>query len=92
MDKLLKTFSDYGWEIKKGKEQVYGSVADIYAELNNEYGKYFFIIDDGNCYEDLEDALLMIYVNNIRGKIFEGRVGKILEFKTLMRLLSFKKI
>ncbi len=86
---ILKQF---GWEIKTGNEQKYGSSSDIYAEINNEYGRYLMIIDDGNCCNGFKDAIYHIYVENLVGKIFEGRIYSIEDFNTVMRMLGFNKI
>lgn len=90
-DVMLSLFSQFGWGIKTGKEQIYGSCADIYAEINGEDGKYFFIIDDGNCHNELADAVYHIYAYTLDGKIFEGRIGTPEDFIVVMRVLGFEK-
>ena len=88
---MLSLFSQFGWVVKTGDEQVYGSPADIYAEINGEDGKYFFLIDDGNCHNELSDALYHIYAYTLDGKIFEGRIGTPEDFIVVMRVLGFEK-
>ena len=92
-DVMLSLFSQFGWQIKTEKEQIFGSCADIYAEINDEDGKYFMVIDDGNCHNELADALYHIYVGvgKMDGKIFEGRIGTPEDFIVVMRVLGFEK-
>lgn len=83
---MLGLFDQFGWVIKTGEEQKYGRCADIYAEHDDEY---YFVIDDGNCENELSDALYHIYA--IGGKVFEGRIGTPEDFIVVMRVLGFKK-
>ena len=87
-DAILSLISKY-WDIKTGKEQIYGSPADIYAEIINDRVKYWMRIDDGNCFNQLKDAVYHIYVSDIEGKIFEGRITSENEFKVVMKVLGF---
>ena len=92
---LIKQLNKYGWEIKTGKDQLYGSPADIYAEIDFE-GHHFLKIDDGNCIGD--SFLFHIYVGdlhrkrNFDGKIFEGRISTKKEFNVVMNVLGFVKV
>lgn len=90
-DVMFSLFSQFGWEIKTGKEQKLGSCADIYAEQTNEFCDYFMRIDDGNCHNVLSDAVYHIYVHDFKGKIFEGRIGNASDFEVVMRVLGFEK-
>lgn len=89
-DRMLRLFSDFGWKIKTGKAQIYGSVADIYAEAKKR-AKYLMLIDDGNCHNALKNTTYHIYVNDLKGKIFEGRINSENDFIAVMRVLEFKK-
>jgi len=89
-DKMIKLFLDYGWEIKTGTEQLYGSPSDIYAECNDQDGDHRMFIDDGNCHQALNDAVYHIYAPG--GKIFEGRITSKSEFKCVMKVLGFKEL
>lgn len=88
---MFSLFSQFGWEIKKGKEQKLGSSADIYAEQTSEFCDYFMRIDDGNCHNALNDAVYHVYVHDFKGKIFEGRIKTEDEFIVVMRVLGFEK-
>ena len=87
-DVMLSFISKY-WDIKIGNEQVYGSPADIYAERFDDDIKYWMRVDDGNCFNQLKDAVYHIYVSDINGKIFEGRITSKNEFKIVMKVLGF---
>lgn len=89
-EKMIKLFLDYGWEIKTGTEQAYGSPSDIYAEHNDEDGDYRMSVDDGNCHNALDDAVYHIYAPG--GKVFEGRITSEDEFKVVMKVLGFKEL
>lgn len=91
-DVMFSLFSQFGWEIKTGKEQKHGSCADIYAEQEQEFCHYFMRIDDGNCHNELSDAVYHIYIDDFEGKIFEGRIGNAEDFIVVMRVLGFEKI
>lgn len=89
---MIDLFPQFGWEIKTGDKQIYGSPADIYAERkDDDTGEYFMRIDDGNV--SPIDAIYHIYVrlNNLNEKIFEGRISTKEEFKIIMKTLSFEK-
>mgnify|MGYP003585262780 CR=1 FL=1 len=86
---VMVSFIQTYWDIKKGNEQIYGSPADIYAERIDDGMKYLMIIDDGNCYNQLKDAVYHIYVSDTDGKIFEGRITSKNEFKIVMKVLGF---
>lgn len=86
---MLSLFSQFGWVVKTGDEQKNGSCADIYAEHDDEDGKYTMRIDDGNCHNELYDAVYHIYATG--GKIFEGRIGTAEDFIVVMRVLGFEK-
>lgn len=86
---MLSLFSQFGWIVKTGDEQKNGSSADIYAEHNDEDGKYTMRIDDGNCHNELRDAVYHIYATG--GKVFEGRIGIPEDFMVVMRVLGFNK-
>lgn len=73
-------------------EQKRGSVADIYAEANDEDGKYIMVIDDGNCHNELSDAVYHIYAYDLTNKIFEGRIGNPDDFSVVMKVLGFEKL
>lgn len=88
-DVMHNAFIDFGWEIKTGDEQKNGSPSDIYAENNDEYSIYTMRIDDGNCRDELNDAVYHIYAAG--GKIFEGRIGNVKDFEVVMRVLGFDK-
>jgi len=90
-DVMFSLLSQFGWEIKTGKEQKLGSCADIYAEQEKEFCNYFMRIDDGNCHNELNDAVYHIYVHDFKGKIFEGRIGTQSDFEVVMRVLGFEK-
>ena len=45
---MLTLFEKYGWVIKSGSEQIYGSPSDIYAEQYIDGLLYYMKIDDGN--------------------------------------------
>ena len=87
-DVMLSLISKY-WDVKTGKEQIFGSPADIYAEIIENGVKYWMRVDDGNCHNQLKDAVYHIYVSDIDGKIFEGRITSINEFKVVMKVLGF---
>ena len=87
-DVMVSFISRY-WDIKTDDEQIYGSPADIYAERIDDDIKYWMRIDDGNCYNQLKDAIYHIYVSDINGKIFEGRITSKNEFKIVMKVLGF---
>jgi hypothetical protein len=93
-EKLINLFKDvfkeYGWIVKTGKKQKKGSCADIYAEHDDEDGKYIMLIDDGNCHNELYNAVYHIYAAG--GKVFEGRITSIEEFKVIMKVLGFNKL
>ncbi len=86
---MLNLFSQFGWVIKTGDEQKSGSSADIYLE--HEGYKCTMLIDDGNCHNELSDAVYHIYVYAVGGKIFEGRIGNANDFEVVMRVLGFDK-
>jgi hypothetical protein len=79
------------WNIKTGTKQKCGSPADIYAERVDYNIKYWIRVDDGNCFNQLKDAVYHIYVSDIDGKIFEGRITSENEFKIVMKVLGFNK-
>ncbi len=92
-DIMLNLFDKYGWQIKTGEDQLYGSVADIYAEQEKEQGgRYFMWIDDGNV--SLHDVIYHIHVGRGRldAKIFEGRIETKEEFQVVMKVLGFEKL
>ncbi len=89
-DVMLDLFLKFGWIVKTGGEQKNGSSADIYAEHNDENSKYTMRIDDGNCHNELHDAVYHIYATG--GKVFEGRIGTPEDFVVVMRVLGFDKI
>jgi hypothetical protein len=88
---MFSLFSQFGWKIKTGNEQKLGSCADIYAEQTNGFFDCFMRIDDGNCYNVLNDAIYHIYVHDFKCKIFEGRIGNASDFEVVMRVLGFDK-
>ena len=88
-DVMFDLFSQFGWTVKTGSEQKSGSCADIYAEHDDEYGGYTMRIDDGNCHNELNDAVYHIYATG--GKVFEGRIGTPEDFIVVMRVLGFEK-
>lgn len=47
------------------------------------------LVDDGNCHNQLKDAVYHIYVSDIYCKIFEGRITSKNEFKAVMKALGF---
>ena len=67
-DAMLSFISKY-WDIKTGKDQIYGSPADIYGEIIEDGIKYWMRVDDGNCHNQLKDAVYHIYVSDIDCKI-----------------------
>lgn len=90
---MFKVFSDFGWVLKTGSDQLLGSAADIYAELKHEnHITYYMKIDDGYCDNELSDAVYHIYCGNFQGKILEGRICNPGDFSTAMKILGFKKI
>jgi len=79
----------YGWTIKEGADQKYGSTADIYLEHTRDETLYIMTIDDGNV--ELPGALFHVYVRNIHdGKIFEGRIDNVKEYYCMLKMLGFK--
>ena len=88
-DVMLSLFSQFGWVVKTGDEQKNGSCADIYAEHDDEDGKYTMRIDDGNCHNELYDAVYHIYATG--DKVFDGRIGTPEDFIVVMRVLGFEK-
>lgn len=95
-ESMLKLFAEYGWQIKTGNKQIFGSPADIYAEINDDHGSVWMVIDDGNCDKELNDAVYHIHVGvakrgSLSGKIFEGRIETRKEFKVVMKVLGFNK-
>lgn len=88
-DFMVNLFSQFGWVVKVGDEQKVGSCSDIYLEHSDRDGEYTMLIDDGNCYNGLYDAVYHIYATEC--KIFEGRIGSIEDFYVVMRVLGFDK-
>lgn len=86
---MLSLFYSFQWIIKTGKSQKTGSVADIYAEMSESDGSFTMLIDDGNCHNELYDAIYHIYAPG--GKIFEGRITSPSEFSTVMKVLGFEE-
>jgi hypothetical protein len=89
LDVMLSLFSQFGWIVKTGDKKKKGSCADIYAEHDDEDYKYTMLIDDGNCHNELYNAVYHIYATG--GKIFEGRIGTPEDFIVVMRVLGFEK-
>ncbi len=87
-DVVISFISEY-WNIKTGKEQIYGNPADIYAEIIEDGIKYWMLVDDGNCHNQLKDAVYHIYVSDIDNKIFEGRITSKNEFNIVMKVIGF---
>ena len=82
----------FGWKLKTGAEQKFGSVADIYLEHNEREGEtYCMIIDDGNI--ELSDALFHVYVGAPADnrKIFEGRIENMQEYYCMLKMIGFSK-
>ena len=69
--------SYYGWVIKIGDNQIYGSPSDVYAENDT----YFMIVDDGNCAGT--SHIFHIYNIDLNGKIFEGRLQYTSDFEII---------
>lgn len=87
-EELSNLFEHFGWVVKEGNEQEYGSCADIYAY--NEERDFHIIVDDGrvNNYGEVTH----IYVNNINQKIFEGIFDSPQAFRNLMHLIGVKPV
>jgi len=81
------TLKQFGWRIKEGNQQIYGSSSDIYAELLYQDVFFFLRIDDGNVKSD--DYVYNIYCNNLDGKIFEGRISNKEDLTVVMKCLGF---
>jgi hypothetical protein len=66
----------------------YGSSADIYLEKVSDYGqKFYILIDDGNV--EIQNAVYHIYASeNLKCKIFEGRIETKQELKTVLKVLG----
>jgi hypothetical protein len=66
----------------------YGSCADIYLEKTTDYGqKFYVLIDDGNV--EIQGATYHIYASeNLKSKIFEGRIETKEELTTVLKVLG----
>ena len=66
----------------------YGSSADIYIEKTTDYGqKFYILIDDGNV--EIRNAVYHIYASeNLKNKIFEGRIETKEELTTVLKVLG----
>ncbi len=78
----------FGWS-EKLTTKKYGSVADIYVERIDECGlKNFMIVDDGVV--SMKNTDYHIYASeNLKDKIFEGRIESLEEFRTIMKVLGY---
>lgn len=66
----------------------YGRCADIYLEKTTDYSqKFYILIDDGNV--EIQNAVYHIYADeNLKSKIFEGRIETKEELTTVLKVLG----